>query len=109
MSSFRIIGLFSRIKFLKVFTINEHGGHLVHVTCTIYINFLSNFPRRLTPNLALIGQVVSEKKTFENNGYKHVFSPMTGVDNPLWLFVFLQHNYSVNLVLYCRFPHEITL
>ena len=30
-----------------VFTINEHGGHLGHVTCTIYINFLFHFPRRL--------------------------------------------------------------
>ena len=33
--------------FLKVFTINEHGGHRGHVTWTIYINFLSHFPRRL--------------------------------------------------------------
>ena len=32
---------------MKVFTINEHGGHLGHVTCAIYINFLSHFPRRL--------------------------------------------------------------
>ena len=32
---------------LRVFTINEHGGHLGHVTCTIYINFLSHSPRRL--------------------------------------------------------------
>ena len=31
----------------EVFTINEHGGHLGHVTCTIYINFLSRFPKRL--------------------------------------------------------------
>ena len=35
------------IWFLKVFTINKHSGHLVHVACTIYINFLSHFPRRL--------------------------------------------------------------
>ena len=34
-------------RFLKVFTINEHGGHLGHVTCTIYIFFLSHSPRRL--------------------------------------------------------------
>ena len=27
--------------FLKVFTINDHGGHLGHVTCTIYITFFS--------------------------------------------------------------------
>ena len=33
--------------FLKVFTIYGHGGHLGHVTCTIYINFLSHFPRRI--------------------------------------------------------------
>ena len=32
---------------MKVFTINEHGCHLGHVACTIYINFLSHFPRRL--------------------------------------------------------------
>ena len=36
---------------MKIFTINEHGGHLGHVICTIYINFLSNFPRRLYTNL----------------------------------------------------------
>ena len=33
--------------FLKVFTIYGHGGHLGHVTWTIYINFGSPFPRRL--------------------------------------------------------------
>ena len=33
--------------FFKVFTIYGHGGHLGHVTWTIYINFLSPFPRRL--------------------------------------------------------------
>ena len=27
--------------FFKVFTINGHGGHLGHVTLTIYINFRS--------------------------------------------------------------------
>ena len=29
------------------FTIYGHGGHLGHVTWTIYINFRSPFPRRL--------------------------------------------------------------
>ena len=33
--------------FLKVFTKYGHGGHLGHVTWTIYINFRSPFPRRL--------------------------------------------------------------
>ena len=32
--------------FLKVFTIYGHGSHLGHVTCIIYINFLSYFPKR---------------------------------------------------------------
>ena len=34
-------------KILKVFTIYVYGGHLGHVTWTIYINFYSPFPRRL--------------------------------------------------------------
>ena len=33
--------------FFKVFTIYGHGGHLGHVTWTIYINFRSPFPRGL--------------------------------------------------------------
>ena len=48
MPSFKLIELpVLEKKIIKVFTINEHGGHLGHVTCTIYINFLSHFPRRL--------------------------------------------------------------
>ena len=31
----------------KVFTIYGRGGHLGHVTWTIYINFSSPYPRRL--------------------------------------------------------------
>ena len=63
--------------FLKVFTIIEHGGHhrLGHVTCTIHINFVCNLP--------LIGQAVSEKKVFENNGHIHVYSPGAEADTPL--------------------------
>ena len=33
--------------FFKVFTIYERGGHLGHVTWTIYTNFRSPYPRRL--------------------------------------------------------------
>ena len=33
--------------FFKVCTIYGHGGHLGHVTLTIYIIFRSPFPRRL--------------------------------------------------------------
>ena len=34
-------------RFFKIFTIYGHGGHLGHVTSTIYINFCSPFPMRL--------------------------------------------------------------
>ena len=34
-------------KILKVFAIYSHGGHLGHVTWTIYINFRSPFLRML--------------------------------------------------------------
>ena len=60
--------LFWRIRFLKVFTINEHGSHVGHVTCTIYIYFLVTSQGGSTQNLALIGQAVSEKM-FEKNGH----------------------------------------
>ena len=33
--------------FLKVSAIYSHGGHLGHVTLTIYINFCSSIPRIL--------------------------------------------------------------
>ena len=52
--------------FLKFFFyIYGRGGHIGHVTWTIDKNFGSPFPRRLHINLALIGQAVSERKTFE--------------------------------------------
>ena len=38
---------FLRRRFFKVFTIYWHGGHLGHVTWTIYIKFSSFFPMRL--------------------------------------------------------------
>ena len=33
--------------FLKVFAIYSHGGHLDHVTLTVYMNFCSSIPRIL--------------------------------------------------------------
>ena len=47
-AKFKIIGLLVlEKKIFKGFTIYEHGGHLGHVTWTIYINFHSPSPRRL--------------------------------------------------------------
>ena len=52
-----------------MFTIYGHGGHLGHVTWTIYINFRPPSQGGSTKNLALIGQVVSEEKIYENGGW----------------------------------------
>ena len=48
--------------FLKVFVIYSHGGHLGHVTLTIYANFHSPFLILLHLKFDYIGQAVSRKK-----------------------------------------------
>ena len=83
---------------MKVFTINKHGGQLGHVTCTFIQTVFPTSQGDSTGNLALIGQAVSDKKMFENNGHIHVFSPKAGADKTVGYF-FHKHNYSVNLVL----------
>ena len=60
MPSFKIIGLLV-LENLKDFTIHGRGGHLGHVTWTIYTNFRSPFLRKLHMKLTLIGQAVSEE------------------------------------------------
>ena len=47
--------------------------HLGHVTLTIYINFLSPFPRRLNMNFGVM---------LEDNGHIHVYSPGEEAENP---------------------------
>ena len=68
---------------MKVFTINKHGDHLGHVTSTIYISFLSYFPKRLHIKFGFDWPAISKKKMFDNNSYIHVYSPGTEADNPL--------------------------
>ena len=68
---------------LKVFTIYGHGGHLGHVTWTIYIHFCSPFPKRLHIKFGFVGQAVSVEKMFEIGGHIQVYSPGAGADNPL--------------------------
>ena len=55
--------------FLKVFTIYVHGGHLGHVTWTIYIKFCSFFPKRLHIKFGIDWPSGSEKKMFDYNGH----------------------------------------
>ena len=73
---------------MKVFTINKQGDHLGNVTCTIYISFLSYYPRRLHITFGFDCKAVSEKM-FDNNSYIHVYSPGTGADNPLGQILFI--------------------
>ena len=47
MPSFKIIGLPVLEKIFKRLTIYGHGGHLGHVTCTIYVNVISHLQRGL--------------------------------------------------------------
>ena len=56
------MSLFWRRKILTVFAIYSQGGHLGHVTWSIYANFVplpKNAPQTV---LTSIGQAVSEKK-----------------------------------------------
>ena len=74
MPSFKIIEiLVLKKKSFKGFNLYGHGGHLGHVTWTIYIHFLPPSQKGSTWNLALFGQGVSEKKMFGNDGHVHVY------------------------------------
>ena len=48
-------------------------------------------------DLAVICQVVSEKKMFEYHGHIHVHSPKAGADKPLGTKCFHKHKSSVHL------------
>ena len=87
MPSFKIIGLLVLEK--KIFKGFYHiWAWRPSWSCDLYDLHKLSFPlpkEDSHQNLALIGQVVSEKM-FENNGYIHVYSPRTGADNPLRFF-----------------------
>ena len=68
---------------MEVLTIYGHGGHLGHATWTIYINFLSPFPRRLHMEFGFDWPCGFRE---EDNGHIHVFSPRTGAFNPEVIF-----------------------
>ena len=89
---------------MKIFTINEHSGHLGHVTCTICMYFPTS-QGGSTRNLALIGRAVSEKKLFENNCNIHVCSPRAGADNPCGYFVFINTIIQLIKSFNASFPH----
>ena len=51
-------------------------------------------------HLALIGQVVSETKMFENNGHLHVYSPGIGADSPRAHFFFFFFQNEIFLLIW---------
>ena len=56
----------------------------MYVLCFTRPRYKVSVYRTIGPcSLALIDQVVSEEKLFENNGCVHVYSPGTGADSPL--------------------------
>ena len=88
MPSLKIIELLVPMKtILKVLAKYGHGGHLGHVTETIFINSCpSSFSGRLHIKFDF-DIAVSEKTMFENNVHIHALTPRTWVDNPLMSFV----------------------
>ena len=68
---------------MKVFSIYGRGGHLGRVTWTIYINFLSPFPRRCHMKSGFDWTSGFRKEELKNGGHIHVYSPGAGADNPL--------------------------
>ena len=83
-TSFKIIGLLVLEKkiFKVFFYLYSHGGHLGHVTLTIYINFLYPFLRMLHMKFGFDWPSGFMGEMFHYYGNIHVYSPGAGADNP---------------------------
>ena len=70
----------------------------------IFTKFTFPLPKKAPHKMALIGQVVQEKKRFENNGHIHVFySPWGRGRQPPGVNFFQKYRSSDNLVICCKF------
>ena len=92
-----------RRRFLKVFVIYSHGGHLGHVTLTIYATFHSPFLILLHIKFGFDWPSSFRKKMFEYFGHKHVYSPGAGADNPIGPKYFHEHKSSVQFLIPSKF------
>ena len=91
MPSFKIIGLLVLgKKILKVFVIYNHGGHLDHVTLTIYINFHCIFLTILHMKFGF--DWPSGFRADEYYGHVHVYSTGQGQTTPWGQFFFININ-----------------
>ena len=86
MPSFKFMGLVAPKK--KILTVLATMGMWPSCSCDLTKTIFTNSCSEEAPHEIwfLIGQNVSEKKMFKNNGHIHVHSPWTGADNPLWSF-----------------------
>ena len=88
MLSFKIIGLVVPEKnSFKGFYHKKHGGHLGHVTWTIYRNFSSPFTRRLHMKFGF--DCPCSFRVVRKNSDVHVYSPGEGADIPLGSMFFV--------------------
>ena len=86
-----------------VFAIYSHGGHLGHVTLTIYTNFHSLFLRMIHIKFGFDWPSGFREEMFEYYGHTHVYSPGAGADNPLGPKYFHNHKSSVHLLIPSKF------
>ena len=90
-------------KDLKIFTIYGRGGHLGYVTWTIYIYFLSPFPKTLRIKFGFDWPSgLRERKSLKTVAINMYLAP--GVDRqPPGVKCFHLHIYSVNYVICSKF------
>ena len=83
----------------KIFVINSHGGHLGHVTMTIYANFHSFFLRMFHIKFGF-----DWPSSFREEDVRiHVYSPGAGAVNPLGLKYYHKHKSSSHLLIPSKF------
>ena len=78
----------------------SHGGHLGHVTLTIYTKFHSLFLRMLHIKFGFDWPSGFRE---EDVCHTHVYSPGAGADNPLGPKYFHNHKPSVHLLIPSKF------
>ena len=84
--------------FLKVFAFYSHGGHLGHVTLTIYINFQFIFLRMLYIKFGFDWRSGLREDVRIFWSYT-VFSPGAGADTPLGLKNYHKLKSSVHMLI----------
>ena len=85
---------------LKVFAIYSHGGHLGHVTLTIYINFHSPFPKNAPHDIWLCLAIRFQRRSLNIMVISMYITPVWVQTCPCGPFFFR----IINLLSICPFP-----